>query len=139
MENTTPKSNLSPGKIQEYYRTTENWISDLLFYRDELKFLQHVVDRYYNIMVKLENLDEMREGVIRLNDLKYRCASLLRAIRKLQKRLSERVKTNNYKDPRTIIASHERTSKKFQTFLRDVRASKREIFSIADEVLEMQK
>lgn len=59
------------------YFLTKHWISDLTFYRDDLRFLHHVMHDYFvwlfdedraiegsQIMQKLENLNLQREALI---------------------------------------------------------------------------
>lgn len=48
---------------QGLYVLTGHWKSDLEFYRDDLKFLQQLIDKYFIWMVRKENLDEVREDV----------------------------------------------------------------------------
>ncbi len=49
-------SYLQNSQWQELYVLTEHWKSDLLFYKDDLKFLHHLLDKYFIWITKTENL-----------------------------------------------------------------------------------
>lgn len=63
---------------QELYVLTEHWKSNLLFYTDDLKFLNHLIDKYFMWMTKKENIDLVRETEVNLMETDKQCSSLLK-------------------------------------------------------------
>jgi hypothetical protein len=45
----------------EIYELTQHWKSDLLLYKDELRFFRWLIDNYFSGMTLGENLDAVRE------------------------------------------------------------------------------
>jgi hypothetical protein len=78
-----PKANyIHEADWQELYQLTELWKNDLEFYRDDLRFLQNIIDRYFIWMIKRENLDEVREIEVTLVEIGKKCDSLLKRAQK---------------------------------------------------------
>src|SRR5665811_322155 len=46
---------------QQLYVLTEHWKSDLSFYEGDLKFLHHLIDKYFMWISKKEHIDMVRE------------------------------------------------------------------------------
>ena len=44
---------------QQLYILTEHWLSDLYFYRDDLRFLHHLIDNYFKWLTKAENINKV--------------------------------------------------------------------------------
>lgn len=43
-----PKGDFSwTAEYQQLYILSEHWLSELQFYKDELKFLNHLIDKYF--------------------------------------------------------------------------------------------
>ena len=47
---------------QEMYVLSEHWRSDLEFYKDDLLFLHHLVDKYFIWITKSENLELVKKS-----------------------------------------------------------------------------
>ena len=48
---------LKDGPWDELYVLTEHWRSDFQFYKDDLRFLHHLIDKYFMWITKPENFD----------------------------------------------------------------------------------
>ncbi len=123
---------------QKLYWEADNWVSHLAFYKDELQFLQKLLDRYFEDMVQHQNLDEIREEVMRFQDLKYTCNKLLANTREHRYQLALAI---DQKDIEHSMAqqTHLGLQEKLQGFTLDITATKKEIQSITEELLESSK
>ncbi|MFK5973327.1 MAG: hypothetical protein QM485_08600 [Flavobacteriaceae bacterium] len=55
-----PKDNfIQETNCQELYVLTNHWKSDLLFYKDDLIFLHHLIDKYFIWITKKDNLTKV--------------------------------------------------------------------------------
>ncbi len=81
-----PKTNYKQEiNWQELYILTEHWKNDVLFYRDDLRFLHHLIDKYFIWITKEDSLDSIQKvGISILEDSKE-CDLLFE---KIQKHLS---------------------------------------------------
>ena len=65
---------------EELYILTKHWKSDLLFYKDDLKFLNHLIDKYFIWISKKEDSDAVRsigKSIVKTNKL---CSDLLKRV-----------------------------------------------------------
>jgi len=130
------KSDTKMDKIEKVYEKTTKWISDCEFYKDDLRFIQHILDRYQMEMTAHENLDEIRESTIRLQEVKYSCSSLSLRIEAYRKKF---VKLIPWEITSDLKKEYVGLYDKIQTFELEFKAIKKEIFSIADHILEIEK
>jgi hypothetical protein len=127
------------GPLQIKYEMALEWISELSLYKDEMQFLKRLIDRYYVEVVKLENLDEIREEVMQLQELGHANKSLLKEVSQYRDRITR------FKDrPKDSVLSelestHKDLQKKMATFKLRFHSVKQEIFGIANSVLEHMK
>ena len=49
--------------IENDYLIVEQWINDLSFYKNELSFFRHLIDKYFDQMVTEENMEATQEVV----------------------------------------------------------------------------
>ncbi|WP_299535898.1 hypothetical protein [Ulvibacterium sp.] len=123
---------------QKLYWEADKWVSHLSFYEDELRFLEKLLDRYFEDMVQHQNLDEIREEVIRLQDLKYSCAKLLANMRKHRYQLALGIDKKDAK-PNMTQQAHVRLQKSFQGFTLGFTTTKKEIQNMTKELMENSK
>jgi hypothetical protein len=67
------------------YILAEHWKSDLEFYKDDLRFLHHLIDEYFVWFAHREHLNEMRNLAGRLSKL---VKNVIGYTRKISKHLS---------------------------------------------------
>lgn len=123
---------------QKLYWEADNWVSHLAFYKDELQFLQKHLDRYFEDMVQYQNLDEIREEVMRFQDLKYTCNKLLTNTREHRYQLALAI---DEKDTEHNLSqqTHLGLQEKLQDFTLGFTTTKREIRYITKELMESLK
>jgi hypothetical protein len=126
-----------PAPIQ--YEMAQQWISELSLYKDEMQFLKRLIDRYYLEVVKIENLDEIREEVMQLQDLEHAGKVLLKEVRQYRDRLTRFMDRPKDAEVPELDSAHKTLQKKMATFKLRFNSVKQEIFSIANIVLEKMK
>lgn len=119
---------------QKLYWETDNWVTHLSFYEDELRFLEKLLDRYFEEMVQYQNLDEIREEVMRFQDLKYTCTKLMANTREHRNQLAL-VMDKNDDGHGSIQQTHFRLGKNLQDFTMGFITTKKEIQYITRELL----
>lgn len=122
--------------IEDLNNAVLKWKSDLQFYKDDLIFIQHIMDHYLSVILLNENLDEIRESTMRLEDLKYRCNGLLKSIASFRRKIGDSFQegVNN-----ALLTGHSTMKVRIKDFKSDFKALKVEIFSIADRAIEIGK
>lgn len=122
-----------------YYLKCENVKSDLAFYAGDLKFLQKLLDTHFEEMVKNRNLDEMRESLIRFQDLCYNYGCLKKRVKDQLGNLISMTKNTLKINPDILINEQIEIEKKMAQLTRDFRIVEKEMLSIADHLLEIKK
>lgn len=132
------RENTLQTNLQELYSETEKWISDLGFYADELQFFKKLHNLYFSEMVENENLDEIREEVIRFQEVRFAHEKL---VNKTKAHLHQLVLAINANDPNShaIQQKHKTLQQDIEVFVLNFKANKKELFSITQNVLENQK
>ncbi len=131
----------SKSDWQELYLQTEKWISDLSFYTDELRFFNTLHERYFSEMVKNENLDEIREEIMRFQDTRYACEKLLNETKVHLHQLVQVIENSgaNGNAAGIVQQKHQELRQEMTFFELNFKANKKEIFVITQNVLENQK
>lgn len=132
-----PKDNyIREAEWEQLYVLTEHWKSDLLFYRDDLRFLHHLIDKYFLWISKKENIDMVREIEVSLLEIDKQCDSLLDKTNKHMHHLAELID-----DPFTYVSDkfrdeHEILEDRLAQFVKDFRNNRKEVFTITEHIIE---
>lgn len=131
-----PKDNfIHEATWEQLYVLTEYWQSDIVFYKQDLNFLHHLIDKYFLYLSKKENIDLVLEIEVNLLDVEKQCNTLLERINKHLHHLSELVD-----DPFTYVSDkfrdeHEQLEDDLAQFLKDFRQNRKEVFSITEHMI----
>ena len=102
---------LKNGPWDELYVLTKYWISDLEFYRDDLLFLHHLIDKYFIWITKQENMDMVKELKLGLQEMTVSVKDLLEKVSRHHVRLGFLIEDSNAKDAGIVITEHEHLEK----------------------------
>ncbi|MCP4977784.1 MAG: hypothetical protein GY931_16665 [Maribacter sp.] len=141
MENALTTSDIlnKPTDWQTYYLQCEKVKSDLVIYSKDLRFLQQLLNRYFDEMVKNGNLDEMRESLMRFQDLCYDCDRLKKRVKDQQSRLLDTIKGASSSDPDSILKEQSSIENRKSTLLKEFKMVKKEMYALADHVIQANK
>lgn len=120
------------------YELTEHWNSDIKFYKDELKFLHHIIDKYFSWISKKENINLVKEIEINLLDLEKECTLLQNKITKHLKYLTELINDPLKYDAHQFRIEHEILEKDISSYVELFRVHKNEIFIINNKIIETE-
>jgi|TARA_R110000868_G_scaffold24592_1_gene96864 hypothetical protein len=126
------------GPWSELYVLTEHWKSDLEFYRDDLRFLHHLIDKYFMWITKPENLDMVKELKVGLNDLKNKCKDLLEKVQRHKTQLGQMVEDYNKSDASIIRREHEHLEEEVANFVTQFRSNRKEVFAITEFIIDSE-
>lgn len=139
MENLSlrPKGDYSyTAEYQQLYVLTEHWKSDLEFYKDDLRFLHHLIDKYFVWFAHKEHLDEMRNLAARLSESRTKCDGLLEKTSKHLHHLAELIDDPFKYDSHKFRTEHEELENEMASFLKKFREIKKETFAVSEQVIE---
>ena len=128
-----------PTDWQNHYLKCEKVKSDLVFYSKDLHFLQQLLDKYFDEMVKNEHLDEIRESLIRFQDLCYDCDCLKKRVKDQQSHLIDIIKGASSHDHNAILMEQSGIENRNALLLKELKIVKKEMFAIAEDSLQDKK
>ena len=122
-----------------YNQECEKLKSDLACHSSELHFLQELLDRYFEEIVHNENLDEVRESLMRFQDLCYNCGRLKKRLKDHQGHLIDIIKGSTDYDPSMLLQEQSWIVKCKSSLMKDFKTVKKEILNIANTVIQINK
>ena len=123
---------------EEVYVLTEHWKSDLLFYKDDLLFLHHLIDKYFIWITKAENLILVKEIKVDLFDLGIKCGDLLEKVGKHIIQLGYLVENQKREDSGIFTMEHQHLENEITTFVKTFRLNRKEVFAITEYIMDSE-
>ncbi|MCK5441798.1 MAG: hypothetical protein KAJ23_07905 [Maribacter sp.] len=123
---------------QELYVLAEHWKSDLQFYRDDLRFLHHLIEKYFMWITKSENLDLVKEIMLDLFDVTTKCKDLLEKVGKHLIQVGHLVENPNEADTGIFKMEHKHLEDEIAHLIESFRENRREVFAITEYVIDSE-
>jgi hypothetical protein len=135
-----PQSNyFRDANWKELHVLTTHWKSDVDFYKDELRFLRELIDKYFIWLIEDNNLYKAQKLVIRLTDTEKELENILKAVVSHVKQI-EKFITNEFVYSEVFFSDeHTRLENKMTAFMKLFRGLKKDIFAVTKEVIEGEK
>lgn len=124
---------------QQIYILTEHWKSDLLFYKDDLKFLDHLIDKYFIWISKKENIDLVRDIELNLLEIYKQSTSLLKRVNKHLHHFAELVDAPYKYDSNLFRREHKQLENDIANYVISFRKNRKETFAITEHVIDSEK
>ena len=124
---------------QQLYVLTEQWKSDLSFYNDDLKFLHHLIDKYFMWISKKEHIDMVREIEVGLLKIDDQCGTLLQRATKHLHHLAELIDNPFAYDSHKFRREQEQLENDIATFVKDFRSNRKEVFTVTDYLMDAEQ
>lgn len=121
---------------KELYVLTEYWKSDLLFYKDDLMFLDRLIDKHILWISKEEDYEKVRsieKNVAKTNDI---CISLLERVQKHLTHLSDFMINPFVYDEQKFREEHQQLEDDITEFIKTYRTNKKEVFEVSKHLIE---
>ncbi|KKM87407.1 hypothetical protein LCGC14_1269160 [marine sediment metagenome] len=124
---------------QQLYVLTEHWKSDLTFYAGDLRFLHHLIDKYFMWISKKDNIDMVREIEVNLLQTDEQCGIMLHRVNRHLHHLAELIDNSIPDDATKFRNEHERLEDDLVKFVKDFRSNRKEIFTVTDYLMDTEK
>ncbi|MDV7138426.1 hypothetical protein R3X28_06050 [Maribacter sp. TH_r10] len=129
----------SVDSLQTYILECEKLKSDIALKTKDIRFLQQLLDRYFDEIVQNENLDEIRESLMRFQDLCYNCSRLKKRIKDHQRQLVGILKGYEGFNSNALTKEQTWIEKRIASLTHDFISVEKEILVIADNVIQKDK
>jgi len=124
---------------QQLYVLTQHWKKDLEFYKDDLRFLHGLIDKYFIWITEKENLDSVKKIGINLLTITGKCQDLLEKISKHILQLGVLVENPGKEESRIFRLEHEHLEDEIADFVKSYRENRKEVFTITEYVVDNEK
>jgi cysteinyl-tRNA synthetase len=126
------------AEYQKLYLFTEQWLSDLEFYKNALRFLHYLIDKYFVWFAHKEHHDEMTNLASRLSKLARVCDKLLEKTSKTLSHLAELIDEPFKYDFHKCRTEHEELENEIVLFIKKFREIKIEAFAVSEQVIQQE-
>lgn len=123
---------------EQLYVLTEHWKSDLLFYKDDLRFLHHLIDKYFIWITKAENLAMVKEMKTDLFMLGQTCDDLLEKVGKHMIQIGYLIEKPKRQDAGIFALEHQHLEEELTHFVKTFRNNRREVFAITEYIMDSE-
>ncbi|WP_424001048.1 hypothetical protein [Maribacter sp. IgM3_T14_3] len=131
-----PKDNyIHEADWKSLFVLSEHWKSDMAFYNEDLKFLHHLIDKYFMWIAKKDNIDMVREIEVSLIDTDKKCDGLVKKIDTHLHHLAELIDNPFAYDSHIFRTEHEQLEDDLTLFVKQFRANRKEVFAITELVI----
>lgn len=127
---------INEANWQQLYLLTKHWKSDLLFYKDDLRFLHRLIKKYLLWISKKENVDLVKEIEISLLIVDKQCTGLLEKTTSHLHHLTELIENPFAYDSHKFRSEHAALEDSLAHFVKDFRKNRKEIFSITEYIID---
>ncbi|SFT41711.1 hypothetical protein SAMN05216474_0445 [Lishizhenia tianjinensis] len=135
-----PKSDyLQKASWVNLYVLTKYWESDIAFYKDEIRFLYGLIDRYFIWMTQDEHIEKVSALSAELNQLDKTFNSLSERMVKHRSRMVLLLENAFVQEEEVFRAEHEVLEDDFKRASVDFRILKRKLFEVTETVMDEEK
>lgn len=124
---------------QELYILTDHWKSDLDFYKDDLRFLHHLIDKYIIWITKDDNLNLVKDIEKNLFEIKKKSVDLRKELSTHQGNLGLMVENPVQSSNPQFLKDHEVLEEKVSNFVKLFRSNRKEVFKITEYIIDSEE
>lgn len=117
---------------EELYVLAKHWQSDLLFYKDDMRFLGNLMNKYFIWISRIETIEMVRNIEAKLAETEIKCESLLERIQLHLTHLTNLMEDAFKYDTQKFRAEHLKLENDIAEFVKDFRKNRNEVFTVTE-------
>ena len=135
-----PKSNyLLDAEWQELHALTSHWQSDIVFFGDELRFIDILIDKYFTSLVDKENIAVTKDVAAKLTDIRKTHESLYQKVLKHLRHIENLMVDPFASDASAFRNEHQMLEDELVAFVKGFRDIKNRVFQLTDRIAKTEK
>lgn len=123
---------------QQLYILSGHWKTDLRFYRDDLRFLHHLIDKYFIWITKKEHVDKVLKLKVKLHRLQAKSEDLLQKVLEHQNQLGKCVEMTNGSEEGINIKNHAHLEDEMAAFVKSFRLNRKEVMKLSGYIIDSE-
>lgn len=121
---------------EELYVLAKHWKSDLLFYKDDLKFLDHLIDKYFIWISNKKDVDAVRKIDNSILETAKKCSDLLKRVEEHSTHLAGLMEDPFKYDSHQFRTEHQQLEDDVTNFVKVFRNNRKDVFEVTSLVVE---
>lgn len=121
---------------QRLYALTKHWESDLLFYKDDLKFLSQLMNKYFIWISKKEDIEAVRNIQANIDKTEMQYSDLLKRVNNQLKHSANMTDYPFKYDTYQFLTEQQQLENDITNFIKEFRANRKEVFTVTEHVIE---
>lgn len=135
-----PKSNyLLDAEWQELHALTLHWQSDIVFFGDEIRFMDLLIDKYFTSLVDKDHLALTKDIAAKLTDVKTKYVSLAKQVTKHLHHIGNVMMNPFVKDASNFRNEHSILEDELAEFAKIFRKVKLDTFQMIERIVKSEK
>ena len=122
-----------------FHVVAERWMSDLIFFNDEIRFLRRLIDRFFIWQVKEQNIETTRMLASNLAKMEKRKFTIEQKVRTHFAHLKNAFENPFSHNGQAYLDEHAELEDEMVQFVKEFRIMKRNVFKVTEYVLESEK
>ncbi|MFO7673507.1 MAG: hypothetical protein R6V74_07360 [Lutibacter sp.] len=118
------------------YILTKHWKTDLLFYRDDLNFLDNLIDKYLIWISNKKDSETVRKIDNSILETAKKCNDLLQRVDKHLTHLANLMEDPFKYDSHQFRAEHQQLEDDITNFVKAFRTNRKEVFEVTKMVID---
>lgn len=132
-------SDYGKSNWEELYFLAKHWKSDLEFYKDDLRFLHNLIEKYLIWITKKENLESVADIRKKEHELSLTCNELQQKVSSHLEMASIIVKEGNESSKKEFFTTHGELENEIAVFVKTFRQSRKEVFKVTEYVMDSEE
>ncbi len=124
---------------EELYILSDHWKSDLEFYKDDLRFLHHLIDKYIIWITKDENLKLVEDIKNHLLELKTEGSNLLKKVLEHRNEIGHVIDHSSAIKESYTKKEHLELEKAISQYVKDFRDNRKSVFQITEYIMDSEE
>ncbi len=124
---------------EELYFLAKHWKSDLEFYKDELRFLHNLIEKYLIWITKKENLKSVADIRKAEHNLSLHCEALREKVSSHLEMAATIAKEHTGTSAEKFFKNHEELENEIASFVKTFRESRKEVFKVTEYVMDSEE
>jgi hypothetical protein len=124
---------------QDLYKESEQWKSEMRFYTDEFRFLNHIMDSYLLELAKNESVQKIQQLISTADKLKVKELAIAERIDKHLHNIAQLMEKVSDKDELWFRKEHNKLEQDISEFELSFASIKKDVFAITEHLLTNKK
>lgn len=124
---------------EEIHQDSKEWISEIEFIHDEIRFLEHLMSTNYIDFLESGYSEKVKELKMIIEQESSNGKTLHKIIVDHEKVLSELIENESIDSNLHYLEIHERLEREMFSFLKTYKNLKKDIYDLVDEIMEKKK